>query len=236
MVHYLYHLDYPHLPRGGSESETHQISPNIDMTPKTQVDPVGSSSLHENSSQATNTGIALRKIPNLLHHARLYALADKYGINGLKDLATLKFRLEIGLWMNHAEFVDACWEVYTSTPAHDRGLRDIVSKTVSIHAHLVDHERMEPVLKDTGLAFDLVKANRRDSKAAKESCATRKKHAESTRENWAHFADHMESYIHGLGSANLELRTEQGDEILHIILDILWQAEGRLHSMRTDRT
>ena len=99
----------------------------------------------------------------LVIHARVYALAEKFGISGLKALAKKKFELLIASSVDDlidAGFVDALEEVYTTTVDSDRGLRNVV-----VHAF-----RKEPMLAYQAdvrqeipeippLAFDLYRVN-----------------------------------------------------------------------------
>ena len=65
-------------------------------------------------------------------NARLYGLADKYGIEDLKDFAKYSFSLWLdeGLQYETSEFVKALRVIYTTTLSSDRGLRDLVIPTV----------------------------------------------------------------------------------------------------------
>jgi hypothetical protein len=88
-------------------------------------------------------------------HARLYAIADKYGIEALKyscqcgfyeDLVDFVTRLlpsNSQLPSDHAKgyeaFVDLARIVYSSTPSHDRGLRDLMVWFVQFETSVVQH-------------------------------------------------------------------------------------------------
>ncbi|KAH0278418.1 hypothetical protein KCU91_g2487, partial [Aureobasidium melanogenum] len=56
-------------------------------------------------------------------HSRMYAMGEKYGIPGLKNLAIAKFRLSAITWVNHAGLAAGIAIVYNSTPEADKGLR-----------------------------------------------------------------------------------------------------------------
>ncbi|KAK1762209.1 hypothetical protein QBC33DRAFT_602032 [Phialemonium atrogriseum] len=127
MVYYFYHNDYQAPPRNsGCESNNNSIG---------TVQPPG---------------------PNLLHHSRVYALAEKYGIPSLKVLAVKKFTDETNHWRKHEDFAKAAREIYTATPDHDRGMRDAVVDTIRVYRDLLDDDDIESVLRDTRLAYDLV--------------------------------------------------------------------------------
>jgi hypothetical protein len=99
-------------------------------------------------------------MPNLIHHSRVYALADKRGILSLKSVAAKKFRIECERWWDYNEFVDAAREAYSTTLDDDRGLRDATIDTIQAHRHLLDIGNVKSVLRESQLAFDLLMASR----------------------------------------------------------------------------
>ncbi|KAH8755985.1 hypothetical protein F5883DRAFT_686003, partial [Diaporthe sp. PMI_573] len=94
---------------------------------------------------------------DLLLHAKVYALAEKYIIVGLKGLALSKFRtLALQCW-DTDDFLDAVSEVYSSTIDADRGLRDVVLEIISAHRGLLDREETKTLLeRERLLAYDLI--------------------------------------------------------------------------------
>ncbi|KAH0559307.1 hypothetical protein GP486_004180 [Trichoglossum hirsutum] len=65
--------------------------------------------------------------PALFSSIRVYAIAEKYGIEDLKELARSRFSTWASEnWNHHSEFTAMVQEVYDSTPSSDRGLRDVV--------------------------------------------------------------------------------------------------------------
>ncbi|KAI2643303.1 hypothetical protein GGS21DRAFT_8698 [Xylaria nigripes] len=95
---------------------------------------------------------------NLMIHVKVYNLADKYFVEGLKGQASAKFRKVAHDQWETNEFLEAAQEVYTSTTETDRGMRDIVVETFSNHISLLDKEKTMDVLKKhSGLAYDLLK-------------------------------------------------------------------------------
>ncbi len=73
--------------------------------------------------------------PALFSSVRVYAIADKYDIPPLKELARQRF----GNWAKtnwlHEDFCNVAREVFDSTPANDRGLRGVVIQIVALHAN-----------------------------------------------------------------------------------------------------
>ncbi|KAF1953475.1 hypothetical protein CC80DRAFT_551518 [Byssothecium circinans] len=94
--------------------------------------------------------------PYLTTHAKVYAIAEKYGIIGLKALAKKKFAHQIEAHLSSDELPEACQEAYESTVDTDRGLRDVIIQTFRSHPELSLRKDVELALRDTpGLAFEL---------------------------------------------------------------------------------
>ena len=89
----------------------------------------------------------------------MYEIADKYDVVGLKGLVAEKFSRACQHFWNDAVFAAAAHHVFTTTPDHDKGLRDIVSKTISQHMpELVKKPEVEALLTEfNGLAFGLLR-------------------------------------------------------------------------------
>ena len=66
-------------------------------------------------------------------HATMYALADKYQVEGLAPLAKEKFESCLHHHANSEDFVAAVQLAYGGTPESNRGLRDIVVKAFLTH-------------------------------------------------------------------------------------------------------
>ena len=98
---------------------------------------------------------------HLLTHTRVYALAEKYDIPSLKDLARSKFEMAMACYYDSSEFADAIEEVYCSTIDSDRGLRDIVLQAFRAHPALATTQDVYAVIKETpALALELYKIER----------------------------------------------------------------------------
>jgi len=108
---------------------------------------------HSNASIETDP-----EHPRLVIHAKVYALAEKYGINGLKALARRKFASQVGHHFSSEELPFAIQEVYESTVEADRGLRDIVVQTFRTHPEIARRRDIGDVVRGTpDLAFELFK-------------------------------------------------------------------------------
>jgi hypothetical protein len=94
--------------------------------------------------------------PHLITHAKVYAVAEKYGIRGLKALSRKKFSSQMSHHWISAEFPLAIQDVYDTTVDSDRGLRDIVIQTFREHPQLAQRRDVEDVVKETpNLAWEL---------------------------------------------------------------------------------
>jgi len=97
-----------------------------------------------------------RLSPHLLIHAKVYAIAEKYGIRGLKALAQKKFASQMAYHWESPEFPEAIQEAYETTVDSDRGLRDIVISTFRMFPEVAQRQDVEAVVKETpGLAWEL---------------------------------------------------------------------------------
>jgi hypothetical protein len=93
---------------------------------------------------------------DLLCHVKLYALADKYMIEGLKELVAPRFKIACEVLWHHAEFLEAAELVYSTTPDNDKALRDVIVDTFDEHLELLD-EAEYLMRAENGLAFALLK-------------------------------------------------------------------------------
>lgn len=101
-----------------------------------------------------------RTSTELITHAQIYTLAEKYGIKALKSLALEKF--EAATRYVHSkewkeDFLAATEEAFTSTAETDRGLREVVLKTFHKHHELINEDNTQTLLKKlNSLTFDLL--------------------------------------------------------------------------------
>ncbi|KAF5615980.1 ARM repeat protein [Fusarium sp. NRRL 25303] len=66
----------------------------------------------------------------MMFHAKVYQIADKYGIEALKRLAAMKYRTSVEAGWEMDCFPEAIELAYTTTPPGDRGLRDIAVEII----------------------------------------------------------------------------------------------------------
>lgn len=132
MVHYLYHLDY---------SATSASDPARSSTPEAD------SKCHDS---------------DLVMHARVFAVAARYEVTGLRKLAADKFTNAVNASPDHEDFAEAARVVYSTTPKYVRTLRNIVVSKMNRHDDAllnIDHV-MEVVKDDSELMFDLLCVSR----------------------------------------------------------------------------
>lgn len=98
------------------------------------------------------------ELPTIVHHARVYAIADKYDIRTLRQLAVTKFMRACELWWDNVEFAQAALEAYSTTVEEDGCLRDVVVKTITTHTGLIEKPDVAAVIRETLLSYDLVVA------------------------------------------------------------------------------
>jgi hypothetical protein len=98
---------------------------------------------------------------DLCLHASIYALGEKYGIAGLKEASLQKFEDSAEISWKTDAFYEATKIVFTSTADHDKGLRTVILRLLSLHRREVaGNPQMERVIREIdGLAYDLWKMN-----------------------------------------------------------------------------
>ncbi|KAG5775231.1 hypothetical protein H9Q69_012679 [Fusarium xylarioides] len=104
----------------------------------------------------TKLGACIGPPANLTLFAKVYALGEKYGIPGLKIVALSKFETLAKAYAHTKDFRIAAGEVYTSTIDQDRGMRDVVVKTVEDNVALLNDGAFEALVKNTELGHDLL--------------------------------------------------------------------------------
>lgn len=110
----------------------------------------------ETNRKGDNTSAKVRG-STLLNNVLVYALAEKYDIQSLKDLAKCKLSAHALRQWDEEDLLSVLEMVYETTPATDRGLRDVISAVCSQHmAELVTNPRFRDIIcKDSMLAFEI---------------------------------------------------------------------------------
>ena len=138
MVYYLYTLDY-HVDVGNSSPD----QPSTGEEPL-KIDSKGDEAVsYQPSEGETSQRNASRddEVPEnptttwdpLSFHILVYSLADRMFIEGLKALSRCKVERELRQRLDARSFSAAVLDIYNSTPAIDRGLRDLVVRMTMDH-------------------------------------------------------------------------------------------------------
>ncbi|ELQ40979.1 BTB/POZ domain-containing protein [Pyricularia oryzae Y34] len=94
---------------------------------------------------------------DLLLHAKVYAIADNYAIDGLKALAVVKFKSSAGEAWNTKDFLDAAIEAYSSTIDTDRDMRNAVIQVFASRKELLELDEVKKLVRKLDqLAYDLL--------------------------------------------------------------------------------
>jgi hypothetical protein len=87
----------------------------------------------------------------------MYEVADKYDVEGLKELAREKFKLNCNTFWDDDTFSTAAHYAFCTTMADDKGLRDIVSSTISEHMELIQKAEIQTLLAEhNGLSLGIM--------------------------------------------------------------------------------
>lgn len=94
---------------------------------------------------------------DLLLHAKMYEIADKYDISGLKMLAREKFRRSCVQYWDNEVFVPAFEYALSTTPDEDQGLRETLIEVVVRHRAVLDQAGISDIMgQDTEFAFNVM--------------------------------------------------------------------------------
>lgn len=120
------------------------------------------------------------EVPPTVFNAKVYGIADKYDVATLKLQAKEKFKQAAETRWRMDDFPHAITEVYSSTPATDRGLRDMVIRVVCGHIDVfLEKQEFNDVLEETvGFAADVTRFIVKEHKGVKEY------HCPSCRQSW----------------------------------------------------
>jgi speckle-type POZ protein len=105
------------------------------------------------------SGSHLDRVSPMLFHVKVYAIADKYRVLALKEQAKKKFENTVETCWNMDDFPHVVSEVYATSHAKDRNLRDTVVNVSHKHiAELLKKQPFSHVLENTpGFAADITR-------------------------------------------------------------------------------
>ena len=95
---------------------------------------------------------------HIIEHARVFAMAVKYQVKGLRALAAAKFQRSAQAFWDHDDFTQAISIVHKTTSDDVKELRDIVSDIIHVHldALKVDDDFETAVTSIPHLAYGLL--------------------------------------------------------------------------------
>ncbi|KAH9861707.1 hypothetical protein J1614_011460 [Plenodomus biglobosus] len=130
--------------------------PNLDLFSKTSEIPTADYFADDDAASVGSEPELNIEQSHLITHAKVYAIAEKYGIIGLKALSRQKFADQIDLHISSPEFPEACQEAYESTYHTDRGLRDVIIQAFRANPDLSLRPEVGIIVRETpGLAWEL---------------------------------------------------------------------------------
>lgn len=150
MLLYFYTLDYPDedVPTVRAEHVAVDQSPLPHRWRKT------SNTTEEETDPGTASDGAAPHDPRVMNNALVYAVAEKYDIPELKDLAKHKFQTLASSKWPHDGFHAITECIFTTTPDNDMGLRQIVLDICAEHFYdiLKDEESRAGLLENQAIA------------------------------------------------------------------------------------
>lgn len=140
----------------------------------------------------------------LMNNVLVYAIADKYFIHKLKMLAEEKFKTLTKKDLPH-DFSHIVHEVFNSTPATDKGLRDLVVDKCMLHLDvLLQEEAFKALLHEE----------------AELGCALLYREREERKKLGGHMTKIVESYETQIDARSRELESVKNDrDRLQVLLD-----------------
>ena len=150
MLTYLYTLDYDD--DGSLASAKHYM---VDQTEKA-------------TSQALTTTLSAEELlrhAKMINNAVVYAIAQRYDINELKELAEKKFRILLWLAGPTYAFLDIIAAVFETSSIADPGLRLVVARYCAHYStQILADDRLCSIIKDYGeLGLDVLREVSKDS-------------------------------------------------------------------------
>ena len=150
MMLYLYTLDYPDEDVSGVRAERVAIN----QSPLPHLKRKTSTTTEEGTDSGSVAEGAVPHDARMMNNVLVYAVAEKYDIPELKDLAKHKFQTLASSKWPHDEFQAIVECVFTTTPDNDMGLRQIVLDLCEKHFHdiLKDEESRAGLLEIQAIA------------------------------------------------------------------------------------
>ena len=149
-----------------SDALTNTTTNNNSSNNTASTAPTAQTTTQQPDTKATATTTTTHH-PNLTLDARVYAVAQKYGVSSLATCAAERFERGVAAHWGTTDFLRAAREAYTSTERGDRRLRDAVLAAVHAHPELLARADVQDVVRGLELSFDLLMHLRGDAAGAK---------------------------------------------------------------------
>ncbi|KAF4437653.1 polyketide synthase [Fusarium austroafricanum] len=136
LIQHLYLHNYQSIPHKPREESNSDITREMEETPEgdTRVD----------DSHPT-------------FHVRVYAIAEKYDVMGLKDCAIREFEEVMKKRPSSEQFINSAEEAYTSTIPEDKHMRNAIVRNFHAHPEWLDEKCVQDVIqKIPQLLYDLL--------------------------------------------------------------------------------
>lgn len=167
MIEYFYHFDYTEgcgsalgsCGKLNKEKQTVVPSKRVrEQTPSVDNDNDDEDTA-ASVADATPAPISSVHSATMVEHAKLFAMAVNYQVDGLRDLAVSKFSEAVKAGWDHEDFAHTVFLVYNTTADDIIELRDVVADTLYEHfGTLKNKDEVATVVRSIpGLGYDLFK-------------------------------------------------------------------------------
>jgi hypothetical protein len=158
MVGYFYHLDYFQDTSEVSEQTVIEVSDSPAPQKKKQRRAAPAKRTRATMSVPSQVATPSGPKVHLIEHAKVFAMAVKYHVDALRDLAVAKFKIEVEQHWEHEDLAHAIHVIYTSTADEVTQLREVAAEALNAHrSELLDKVGIATLLRTmTGLACDLL--------------------------------------------------------------------------------
>lgn len=177
MVEYFYHYDYlrdadhvpvqddvqPTIPPGlGYQSAQSNANAALIALSNGQY---GNANLVAHANPVAPVSSPRQSKVHIIEHAEVFAMAVKYQVESLRDLAAAKFKQSAEMDWDHEDFAEAISIVHSSTDESVSQLRNIVADVIHEHFEALQDKGVETVICEIPrLAYDLLKRKREQPK------------------------------------------------------------------------
>lgn len=166
MVGYFYHLDYLYENNAATTPAVIEVPDSPAPPPKKKARKTAPAKRTRASTSAPIEAMppAGPKV-HFIGHAKVFAMAVKYHIAALQNLATQKFKAEVAEHWDHEDLAHAIHVIYTSTAEDVTQLREVAVEALNAHRdQLLEKPGIATLLRSiTGLACDLLMRGRGSS-------------------------------------------------------------------------